>query len=114
MGGTYVFFPFNLKHLVPDLANLGTFKSNIDGDQYDIYSRDNPAVDEVWESLLIDSLTAITEDEMHRLPGVQHTAPLYGGEPGYAVITEAFHQLHCLVREGSIPIKMVRIMADLN
>lgn len=38
----------------------------------------------------------ISREEAARLPS--ETAPLYGGEEGYAGVLEVFHQLHCLVR----------------
>lgn len=38
----------------------------------------------------------ISLEEAGRLPS--ETAPLYGGEEGYAGVLEVFHQLHCLVR----------------
>jgi hypothetical protein len=73
-----------------------TYKSNIDGDVYDIYSQTNPNVNEAWEALLEDSMTVMTEQEISRLPKGRDTARFRDGE-GYAVILEAFHQLHCLV-----------------
>jgi hypothetical protein len=77
---------------------LGTYLSNADGDAFDIYSQDNPEVDEVWRSLRMDKMTAISMEEYSHLPPNKHTAPLHGGEEGYVVLLEVFHQLHCLVR----------------
>ena len=63
----------------------------------------NPNVDQAWRSLIDTHVTTITEEEKNNLPGHRDTAPAYGGEPGYAVLIEVFHQLHCLVRFFSAP-----------
>ncbi|KAK1749454.1 hypothetical protein QBC47DRAFT_311918, partial [Echria macrotheca] len=74
-----------------------TYLSNIHSDVFDPYSREsNPDVDEAWESIMETHITRIAADEKARLPGGRDTAPLYGGEEGYAVLLEVFHQLHCL------------------
>ena len=76
---------------------LGTYLTDADSGVYDIYSPNNPDVGEVWMSLRMDKMTAITIEEYSHLLPERHTAPLYGGEEGYSVLLEVFHQLHCLV-----------------
>lgn len=74
----------------------GTLLSNIYGLTPDIYSQDNPDVEDAWELILFPHLTRITAKEMTRLPAGQTTAPAQDGD-GYVVVTGVFHQLHCLV-----------------
>lgn len=50
------------------------------------------------ETILDVGVIKVSEEEMKRLPA--ETAPLYGGENGYAGVLEVFHQLHCLVCDG--------------
>lgn len=44
----------------------------------------------------MDKMTAITVEEYSRVSPSKQTAHLYGGEEGYGVLLEVFHQLHCL------------------
>ena len=74
-----------------------TYTSNIHSNVFDPYSRDNPNVDEAWKALVDTHITTISEEEKQKLPGGRFTARAYGGEDGYAVLIEVFHQLHCLV-----------------
>lgn len=69
----------------------------IDGDIEDIYSMHSPHVEAAWEAVRYEHITAITAEEMARLPGHRHTAQLYGPQEGHAVLLEVFHQIHCLV-----------------
>ncbi|KAM7185568.1 protein of unknown function (DUF3328) domain containing protein [Rhypophila sp. PSN 637] len=84
------------------LLGAPIYLTNIRTGVFDPYSRENPNVDEARRSLMDAHMTTITEEEKQNLPGHRDTAPAYGGEPGYAVIIEVFHQLHCLnaIRES--------------
>jgi hypothetical protein len=76
--------------------------SNLDGDVEDIYSMQNPNVEDAWKAVGFQHVTAITAEEMAHLPGHRQTAKLYGGQEGGAVLLEVFHQIHCLVRTSSL------------
>ncbi|KAK9773052.1 putative Tat pathway signal sequence [Seiridium cardinale] len=79
-----------------------TFYSNAHTNYIDPYSRKNPDVNSAWGDLIETTISIISEEEKSKLPGGRETAPAYGGEKGYAVIIEVFHQLHCLneIRKG--------------
>ncbi|OAQ58713.2 hypothetical protein VFPPC_16944 [Pochonia chlamydosporia 170] len=73
-----------------------TYLTNIKTGVFDPYSTANPNVEEAWKALIDTHITTITEEEKQNLPGHRNTARAYGNEPGYAVLIEVFHQLHCL------------------